>query len=511
MSTWKKAALIVVIAMVVIVAGLAIAIPLLLDVDRYRPAVIAQIQQETGKPSQIGRLALTILPQVAIRVDDFTLGNPPGFPQGDFVKARRIYAVVNAYALLHRKVEINSMELDDPDIRLLSDVRGKWNFESPAAKSAAPGNPPVDARASFALGLISKVSIKRGQLAVESLLASGAPGPAVMEVHGASIDLRQVDLNAFTTASRANPDSPPGGFAAWAGALNAVVYAAASEAPLVAEGTLQADALRFGAVAVTKFKSKMRLYPKQVFFDDLDMKCYSGDVTGSLSLNFGAANLRYATDARLKGVNVAQFLDAFPQTRGKMTGTLAGTAKLNGEDTHSPDPLAGIRGAGQMSVRNGAMPSLQLNRNLRLLAQMANFGPANGDPSSFSSISADFNIADEKLSSTKIALAGNGVDVDGSGRMTMAGEGSLDYQGVAKVAAGSNPLTNVLVGLSGGKLAEGKLAFPFTLGGTLANPKFTLKGGGAPGLPGTAQGIQPQPADLVRGIAGMFKKKKKPQ
>jgi hypothetical protein len=89
-----------------------------------------------------------------------------------------------------------------------------------------------------------------------------------------------------------------------------------------------------------------------------------------------------------------------------------------------------------------------------------------------------------------------------------AGEGSLDYQGMAEVAAGSNPLTNVRVGLSGGKLAEGKLAFPFTLRGTLANPKFTLQGGGAPGQPGTAQGIQPQPADLVRGIAGMFKKKK---
>ena len=511
MSTWKKVALIVVIALVVIVAGLAIAIPLLLDVDRYRPAVVAQIQQETGKPSQIGRLALTILPQVAIRVDDFTLGNPPGFPQGDFVKARRIYAVVNAFALLHRKVEINSLELDDPDIHLLSDARGKWNFESPPAKSAPPADLPGDAKASFALGVISKVSVKRGQLAVASLLASGAPGPAVMEVHGASLDLRQVDLNAFTTASLARPGSPPGGLAAWAGALNAVVYAAAPEAPLVAEGTLKVDALRSGLIAVTKLKSKMRLYPKQVFFDDLDMKCYSGDVTGNLSLNFGGANLRYAVDARLKGVIVAQFLDAFPQTRGKMTGTLAGTAKLKGEVTNSPDPLAGIRGAGQMSVRNGEMPSLQLNRNLRLLAQMATLGPANGDPSSFSSISADFNIADEKLSSAKIALAGNGVDVDGSGYMSMAGEGSLNYQGVAKVAAGSSPLTNVLMGLSGATMADGKLTFPFTLGGTLANPKFTLKGGGAPGQLGTGQGIQPQPADLVRGIAGMLRKKKKPQ
>ena len=113
MSKGKKVALVVVIVLVLIVVGLAIIIPMLLDVDRYRPQVAAQIQQETGKPVQIGRLALTILPQVAIRVDDFSLGNPAGFPTGDFVKAKKIYAVVNASALLHHQVEITSLELDD--------------------------------------------------------------------------------------------------------------------------------------------------------------------------------------------------------------------------------------------------------------------------------------------------------------------------------------------------------------------------------------------------------------
>ena len=88
MSKGKKIALIVVIALVLIVVGLAIIIPMLFNVDRYRPQVAAQIQQETGKPAQIGRLALTILPQVAIRVDDFSLGNPTGFPHGRFCESQ---------------------------------------------------------------------------------------------------------------------------------------------------------------------------------------------------------------------------------------------------------------------------------------------------------------------------------------------------------------------------------------------------------------------------------------
>ena len=88
MSKGKKVALAIVVELVLVIVGLAIIIPLLLNVDRYRPQVIAQIQQETGKPVQIGRLDLTILPQVAIRVDDFSLGNPAGFPTGRFCEGQ---------------------------------------------------------------------------------------------------------------------------------------------------------------------------------------------------------------------------------------------------------------------------------------------------------------------------------------------------------------------------------------------------------------------------------------
>jgi hypothetical protein len=194
-----------------------------------------------------------------------------------------------------------------------------------------------------------------------------------------------------------------------------------------------------------------------------------------------------------------------------MTGTLEGTAKVEGEFTHSPDPLAGIRGTGQMSIRDGRLPSLQLNANLRTLAKLANLGPANGDPSSFSSVSVDFKIAEQRLSISKITVVGNGVSVDGSGSMTMAGDGSLDYQGVAGIAtSGNNPLANVVAGLSGATVSGGKLNFPFTVGGTLANPKFSLKGG-ATGAGGVPQAVAAEPVNAVRGIAGMFKKKKNQQ
>jgi uncharacterized protein involved in outer membrane biogenesis len=509
MSKTMKIALVVLIVLVVVVVGLAVIIPLVINVDRYRPQVIAQIQKETGKPVEIRRLSLTIIPQVAIRVDDFSMGNPTAFPTGDFVRASKIYAMVDALALLHHKVEITSLEISDLTLNTLEDTHGKWNFENPPASPEPPTNPAGDNGASFTLGVISKLKVVRGQFAAASLLASGGPGPSLVEVHGAAIDLHDVNLGAMTTTSELRgPASAHRELAALKAWFNTVVYADDGKGAAVAEGSIKADALVFGPVNVTRLKSKFRLFPKQAYFDDLDLKCYGGGATGSLSLNFGGANLAYSVDAQVKEVNITAFLDSFPQTKGLMTGTLQGAAKMQGLVLKSNDPLEGVTGTGQGVIRDGKMPSLQITGNLRSLTRLASVGPANGDPSSFTSLSADFRIADARLSSNKIDLDANGVGVDGSGSLTMAGEGTLDYQGEASLAASdSNPLTAILGGLAGAKFADGKMKISFSVGGTFAHPKFGLNGGGG-GDAGAVPAAARQPANLARGLSGFLKKKK---
>jgi hypothetical protein len=98
------------------------------------------------------------------------------------------------------------------------------------------------------------------------------------------------------------------------------------------------------------------------------------------------------------------------------------------------------------------------------------------------------------------------VDVDASGSMTMAGAGSLNYQGDASVAAsGDNPLTTIMAGLSGGKVANGKMTIPFAVGGTFAKPKFSLKG--VAGKGGAPEAVAQEPVNAARGLSGLFKKK----
>ncbi len=111
---------------------------MLIDVDRYRPRVIAHIREETGKPAEIGRLTLTLFPTLSIRVDDFALGNPGAFPRGHVLKVRRIYAELDRDALWNRQILIKSLKLNDPVVHLLSDARGRWNFDRQERSAVFP-------------------------------------------------------------------------------------------------------------------------------------------------------------------------------------------------------------------------------------------------------------------------------------------------------------------------------------------------------------------------------------
>jgi uncharacterized protein involved in outer membrane biogenesis len=517
MSKRKKILLGVGLALVVVVIALGVIVPMLVDVDHFRPRVVSLLEDQTGKPARIGHLALRILPSVAVQVDDISLGNPAGFPSGDFLAVKRITVVVDGSALLHRQVVIKSLQLKQPAIHLISRPDGRWNYESQPKAAAKPATTPEE-KPLFTLGTISDVTLSDGQMTVAEASSSGKTAPPYTEAKGVAAHLQQVDLNALTArlVPRPRPEGPTLAeiLPFWSATP---AYAAPSE-PTVAQGTLQVGNLRFEELQATAVKANVTLYPKHVRVDNLNFKTCSGQVSGNLTLNFGGSHLQYSTNANLHGIDVAQLLQPFPDLRGKMTGKLEGTAKITGEGTNSNEPLAGMSGDGNAVITDGEMPSLQINKNLMMLARFSNLGPAAGSPSSFSKLAADFKIANQQITSSKIKLNGNGADVDGSGVVSLAGEGNLNYSGTASLQAGQNGVTNLLAGLSGAKYENGKLVFPFTVSGPLANPHFSLinaKGILQGLLAGQQQGTNAQsgqpaqsPANLVQGLGNLFKKKK---
>jgi uncharacterized protein involved in outer membrane biogenesis len=507
MSSRRKVVLTLALLMVGVLAVLVVVVPRLVDVDRYRPEVVAQIEKATGKKTEIGHLSLSVLPTLSIRVDDFALANPPGFPEGYLLTARRIYGVVDAAALWQRQIVIKSLELDQPVVHLLSDLQGRRNFDSPSS-SGRLAKVALESESSFSLRTISRIDVRGGQLTDAALLPSGQPGPIFFEADAVAAQLENVDLNAVTSPTREglSPQTLSGLEKNLGDLESSLAYAAVPSDGSAGEGTFEAETLRFGEVRATSIKSRLRLGYRRILFENLRLDFYGGSALGSLTFDFATPATRYNAEGQFHGVDVARLLAEFPAARGKMTGRMEGNLTFEGEITHSEDPQAGKRGKGQIVVRNGQLPTLRLNSNLMLLAKLGDLGPAEGDPSSFSSVSADLTLANGRVTSRNIKIVGNGLGIDAAGVLSLVDKGSLDYEGVAEVSAAQNALTTMLAGLSGAKFSDGKLSFPFTLGGTPDHPRFSLKApAGAPGT-GGATVVQP---DVVQGIMDLFKKQPK--
>jgi uncharacterized protein involved in outer membrane biogenesis len=329
--------------------------------------------------------------------------------------------------------------MDGPEINLISDPDGPWNFENPESKTS---------RNLFPLGIINKVVIRRGQLIVSNLLPSDAPGPVFLEAHDITSELDNVNLAAIVNPASRSLDG---------------------------YGTWKAVRLRFGAVEVANAKCKFRLESHEVFFTDLMADAYTGRATGHFSVSLLKKVPSFEADAQIKGFNIARLLADFHEVRGRLSGNLEGNLKLAGEIEHTTNPLARMHGAGHVRLTNGDVPNLNLNANLMKLARFNDLGPAKDNPSSFSSISADLELENLHIISKVIDVDGYGVDVDGSGSVSISGSDELNYQGVATITTKQDFLTNVFGQLEGAKLNDGKLSFPFRIEGTIETPKF-LKG-----------------------------------
>jgi len=441
MAIRRKTLIVVTVMVGAAVVAVALLLPVLANPDRYRPQVISYLEAKTGKQIEVGHIGVNWVP-LSIRLDNFGCRNPRTFPSGYFLKAARIDAAIDVGALLHRQIVIKSIVLHDPLINVISGPDGLWNFENPVSKTSQE-RPPI-----FAFGVIPRVEISGGRLVASILIdPSDRPGSAIVEVHNVTATLEQVDFDAFIDAVSS----------------------------VVAQGAMKADSLRFGSIEATNVNSKLRLQARQVFFSDARAETYGGSATGELFFNLSGKNPSFRAEARISRVDMEHLLAAFRNVRGKMTGTMEGELRLAGEIEHTLSPLAEMQGTGQVTVRNGQAPSLKLNENLMKLARYNDLGPAKQNPSSFSSITTDLRLANQRISSSKIDIVGYGVNAQCSGSLSVTGSDALDYQGVAEILAKQGFFTNTLARLSGATLKNSRLSFAFRVGGTIQNPIFSQK------------------------------------
>ncbi|HKC70508.1 MAG TPA: AsmA family protein, partial [Terriglobales bacterium] len=125
----RKAAIIIGIIIAVLI-GILLVAPLFINVNQYGPQIQSELQQKLGRKVTFGNLHLRLLTP-RLRVDNLTISDDPHFSTGrPFAQAQELDVSIALLPLISKKIEVNSLTLQRPDIELVRNVQGAWNFST---------------------------------------------------------------------------------------------------------------------------------------------------------------------------------------------------------------------------------------------------------------------------------------------------------------------------------------------------------------------------------------------
>lgn len=213
---------VLVIVVLLIAAGLII--PHLVDINHYRGQIQSELEKRLGRQVTLGEMRLSLFPP-SFRVQNPVIGEDPRFSFNEnrpFATAQTLAVSVKLLPLLHKDLEVKSLELDRPHVELVRDQKGVWNFatlgqpkqsapEGGTKTTPAPSKPaqsqskesPVPAQAGGQPASQDKPAA--GQLSLANLsIVDGQVAITDLEKHQSRAVYDHIDLNVNDFA----PDKP---------------------------------------------------------------------------------------------------------------------------------------------------------------------------------------------------------------------------------------------------------------------------------------------------------------
>jgi AsmA protein len=119
----------------------ALALPFIIDANRFRPILEERLTGALGRDVKIGDLKLSLFSGGA-SASDVTIADDPAFSKDPFVRAQALAVGVELWPLIFsRQLKVTSLTIDQPEITLIQSASGDWNFSSLGSKAApAPTN-----------------------------------------------------------------------------------------------------------------------------------------------------------------------------------------------------------------------------------------------------------------------------------------------------------------------------------------------------------------------------------
>jgi len=550
-----KALKIIGIVILVILVAL-IALPFLINVNSFRPKLESELSTALGREVKVGNLSLSIL-SGSVSAEDLSIADDPAYSKEPFIHAKSLKVGVEVMPLIFSKtLHVTDITLDKPEIALLRDASGKWNFSSLGGKSAtsAKPSPANNGSPSTANLSVSNMDVNNGRLSVNRAnssikphvyddvnisvrnfsltsqfpftITANLPAGGTAKLDGQAGPINSNDVSAspleaqvhlkgldLTASGFVDPSTGIAGVADFDGALNSDGKMAKTS------GTLKAEKLKLAV------KGTPATRPIEVkYATDYDLVKQSGTLTqGDVTLGKALAKLTgtYASQGESTILNMKLNADGMPvddlQTMLPALGVILPSGSSLQGGTLSVN--VGIVGPVDKLVITGPLRLAQtklagFNLGSKMSAISALSGAQTGSDTSIQNLSTEARIAPDGIRTQNVNLVIPALGaVTGDG--TISPGGALNYKMNASMSGSVVSGLTQLAGI-GGKGGS----IPFFIQGTTSDPKFMpdVKGlvdnqlkGGLGGLLGGAAGAGKSPSGTspVDALGGLIGKKKK--
>lgn len=147
-------------ALLALGVAVVVAVVTLVNPERFRPAIVAAVQQSTGRTLVLdGDVGLKLLPCCAVEVTRAALGNPAGFDAAEpFIRVGSARLAIRLWPLLtRREVEIGTVRVTGLEANLvgLGDGTNNWTFTDSTPDTAPAGGADAAGVSAFNLAGIS--------------------------------------------------------------------------------------------------------------------------------------------------------------------------------------------------------------------------------------------------------------------------------------------------------------------------------------------------------------------
>jgi uncharacterized protein involved in outer membrane biogenesis len=159
------------IAVALVLVALAIIVPPFVNVNRYRNHIATAIGMALGRNVTVSAVELKLIPRPGLVLSGFVVADDRSFGPEPMLRAETVTAYLRVSSLWRGRLEVGTLELENPSLNLVRRPDGRWNLQDLVQRSSevspaptASTKPQRQSRFPYVRATAGRINFKLGQV-----------------------------------------------------------------------------------------------------------------------------------------------------------------------------------------------------------------------------------------------------------------------------------------------------------------------------------------------------------